>query len=407
MIAAIRNDPEQNMTSKGHDMFNGSRHRRNPAKRGEAAQSRRSHRRLSNGAVRLGSLLLSSALLAGTPLSSVSAASGDDKATASTGETYSKANDIPPRLQWTANFGYCGEVSLISAGLYYGQYVSQYEARSIASKKTDQSKEGSQLLLGVNDAYAASQMHLNAVQWNSTSTQNPQNFLAWVKENVASGYPVIISVFENRHSFDGSNDENAGDTEYDHIVQVTGISSQHPLSKPAAYYADDVITLSDNGLWSPTGQPSYVYRYASGAFQANRREANSTSHPIYSLPRDGSNYGVAITGIIDHDGKTLPVRLSTDRKFEKPAMREGSNTRPQAEDLTLTAKVSGLKPGLSYKLYRYNSFQSVPNSGFNANASKADRIWTINIQAGSTYTVQEKIRSDQIAVYRAVPDTAP
>jgi hypothetical protein len=40
-------------------------------------------------------------------------------------------NNIPPRLQWEANFGYCGEVSLISAGLYYGQYLSQYDARAI------------------------------------------------------------------------------------------------------------------------------------------------------------------------------------------------------------------------------------------------------------------------------------
>ncbi|MBB6486915.1 C39 family peptidase [Rhizobium lusitanum] len=376
-------------------------------KQAPAAHSEASRLRLSNATARLGALLLSSTLVVCAPLSSVWSASGDDKAPKSTGGTFDKANDIPPRLQWTANFGYCGEVSFISAGLYYGQYVSQYDARSIASKNADQSKEGSQLLLGVNDAYAASQMHLNAVQWKSTSTADPKNFLAWVKENVASGYPVIISVFENRHSFDGSNDENAGDAEYDHIVQVTGISSKHPLSKPSVYDADDVMTLSDNGLWSPTGQPAYVYRYASGAFQANRKEANSETHPIYSLPREGSNYGVAITGIIDHDGKTLPVRLSTDRKFEKPAMREGSNTRPQAEDLTLTVMVSGLTPGLSYKLYRYSSFQSVPSSGFNASAAKADRTWTINIQAGSTYIVKEKIRSDQIAVYRAVPDTAP
>ncbi len=32
--------------------------------------------------------------------------------------------DIPPRFQWNANNGYCGEVSFISAGLYYGQYCS-------------------------------------------------------------------------------------------------------------------------------------------------------------------------------------------------------------------------------------------------------------------------------------------
>ncbi len=41
--------------------------------------------------------------------------------------------DIPPRYQWNANNGYCGETSFISAGLYYGQYCSQWKARDIAS----------------------------------------------------------------------------------------------------------------------------------------------------------------------------------------------------------------------------------------------------------------------------------
>ena len=40
---------------------------------------------------------------------------------------YKLKNDIPLRIQWDANSGYCGEVSMISAGLYYGQYLSQYD----------------------------------------------------------------------------------------------------------------------------------------------------------------------------------------------------------------------------------------------------------------------------------------
>ncbi|AEA68430.1 Hypothetical protein; putative exported protein [Pseudomonas brassicacearum subsp. brassicacearum NFM421] len=67
-------------------------------------------------------------------------------------------NDIPPRLQWEANYGYCGETALISAGLYYGQYVSQFDARAIASPNVKQSKRGSQLLLGRNDGATAAQM---------------------------------------------------------------------------------------------------------------------------------------------------------------------------------------------------------------------------------------------------------
>ncbi|RUY27369.1 hypothetical protein EN978_25175 [Mesorhizobium sp. M7A.F.Ca.US.001.04.1.1] len=320
---------------------------------------------------------------------------------------YGKANDIPPRLQWTANFGYCGEVALISAGLYFGQYVSQYDARSIASKNTDQSKQGSQLLIGINDSYGAAQMHLRAVEWANGTAPNTNKFLAWVKANVAYGYPVIIGVYENQDTFEGSNDLNAGDAEYDHIVPVIGVSSRHPLTNSATYYDDDVITFSDNGLWNRAGQPTYIYSYPFEALLATRKQANSKSHPVYSLASGGSNYGIAITGIIDHDGEALPVRLSTDLNYENPVMKEGANTRPLPHDVELTVTVSGLRPGIPYNLYRYDSFQSVPNSAFNAAEKQAQRKWKINIKSGSAFSMKEVISSSQTVIYRAVPETAP
>ena len=38
--------------------------------------------------------------------------------------------DMPPRVQWQDNDGYCGETSVQMAALYYGAYVSQYVARA-------------------------------------------------------------------------------------------------------------------------------------------------------------------------------------------------------------------------------------------------------------------------------------
>ncbi|WP_223529238.1 MULTISPECIES: hypothetical protein [Pseudomonas] len=111
--------------------------------------------------------------------------------------------------------------------------------------------------------------------------------------------------------------------------------------------------------------------------------------------------------VIDRDGKTLPVRLTTDANEEKPAMGEGSSTRPASAKVNLTVTVSGLKPGVPYNLYRYDSFDNVPESGFNAKASKAEKHWEIDSKEGSTYVLKETIRSDQVAVYRAVPVTVP
>src|SRR5579859_6230620 len=91
--------------------------------------------------------------------SGTAVASSTPVASARSTAIYSAAVDMPPRFQWNENFGYCGEVALISAGLFYGQYLSQYDARATASSKP-QYRSSSQLLLGVNDTHAAAGMHL-------------------------------------------------------------------------------------------------------------------------------------------------------------------------------------------------------------------------------------------------------
>jgi len=321
--------------------------------------------------------------------------------------TYTAGSKLPPRIQWDANFGYCGEVSFISAGLNYGQYISQYDARALASKNARQSLESSQLLLGVNDVAAAKAMHLNATAFNTAQKPTSTAFLSWVKSNVTAGYPVVIGVFTNQSRFYGTTNLNAGDTEYDHIVAVTGITSTHPLTGPTTYYPDDVLTVNDNGEWTGTnGQPQNVFSYPFGAFATTRQKANAKTGPVYSL-KNGADYGIAITGIIDLSRETVPVRLTTSANAETPPMVEGSDTRPAAKPVTLTVTVSNLKPGTTYTLYRYNTMANVPDANINANAAKAAQKWTITIPSGSTYTMTQTINSNETAVYRAVPAGAP
>lgn len=325
--------------------------------------------------------------------------------------TYTAGSRLPPRIQWNANYGYCGETAFVSAGLYYGQYISQYDARAIASKNTRQSLESSQLLLGVNDVAAAKAMHLNATAFNTARQPTSKAFLTWVKSNVVAGSPVVIGVFANQSRFYGTANLNAGDTEYDHIVTVTGITSTRPLTGPTTvptmYYADDVLTFNDVGLWTGTnGLPQNSFSYPFGTFATTRQRANSKTGAVYSL-KSGADYGIAITGIIDLNRDTVPVRLTTSVNAETPTMVDGSNTRPAAKPVTLTITVSGLKPGTTYNLYRYSSMANVPDSKFNANAAKAAQKWTITIPSGSTFTMTQTINSNEIAVYRAVPAGAP
>lgn len=313
-------------------------------------------------------------------------------------------NDVATRLQWNQNSGYCGEVSLISAGLYYGQYISQYDVREVAGKNAPQNE--TQLLLGVNDQYAASQMHLNAVAWDTAKEKNTHQFLQWVKQNVIQGYPVAIGVFTNEYLFYGHLDPSAGDDAYDHIVCVTGISSNRSLTNPN-YYGSDTLHFSDHGFWTDDAVPCYHFRYKFSPFQADRQEANAKNGPIYSLSDSGSNYGIAITGIMDLNGDTLPLRVDTQVNSEMPEIEEQSNIRPSPMPLLLTLTASQLEPGVSYILYRYNTLESVPDSDFNAHASQAFQSWQIHIDSGSTYVTTQEISSNEIAVYRLVKASAP
>lgn len=300
-------------------------------------------------------------------------------------------NDIPARLQWNANFGYCGETSLISAGLYYGQWASQYAVRAIASDGIPQNQRGSQLLLGVNAEKAAVAMHLSSATWKAPSS-SPPAFLAWVEANVALHRPVVIGIYTNEYRFYGKTNPQAGDSAYDHIVPVVAAGGGS-------------LTFSDNGLW---GRPRpYWFAYPYSSFARTRAQANAPTAPQYSLPAGVGDYGIAILGVNDPAGETVPVRLATNVDYEKPEITDDSSVRPKAMPLVLTVTVSGLKAGTPYTLYRYDRFADVPDARFNANAARASKRWAIRLSAGSSFIVRERIMSDRVAVYRAVPSSAP
>jgi hypothetical protein len=315
-------------------------------------------------------------------------------------------DDIGPRYQWNHNYGYCGEVSEISAGLYYGQYVSQYDARA-AADDVPQNRYRSQLLLGVNALQAAENMHLRAVARTGKFNRSTDDFLEWVKGNVLLGRPVAIGIYMNQFRFYGNRKPDAGSPQYDHIVPVIGVASYRPGDE-RGYFPDDAITFSDNGEWSSSRREAkYYFSYAFGAFQKNRREANAHEGPIYSLTDDNRDFGIAILGVKDGDNETLPVRVTTNINYELPQIAQGSSERPKAEPLVLTVTVSGLTQGEEYNLYRYKTLASIPNRGFNKFASRAYETWTIKGRAGGKFVMTEKIMSDEVAAYRAVAANAP
>jgi hypothetical protein len=316
-----------------------------------------------------------------------------------------KRNDILPRFQWNHNYGYCGEVSMISAGLYYGQYLSQYDARAAASN-APQNEARSQLLLGVNDMRAAAHMHLAGIAWTDPSRDNADRFLVWVKGHVVLGEPVAIGIYMNQFRFYHKHNPWAGSPQYDHIVPVIGIRSDQ-LRNKSTYLPNDEILFSDNGEWGSLHDARYFFAYRFEDFTKTRREANAPNGPIYSLASKAPDFAVAITGVIDRNHETVPVRVATNLNYELPQIAEGSSRRPRPEPLVLTVTVSGMKDGTVYNLYRYDRLNAIPNGAFNAHAAGAQQKWVIAAGASGRYAMTQRIMSDEVAAYRAVPVDAP
>jgi hypothetical protein len=298
--------------------------------------------------------------------------------------------NVPIREEWNVNKGYCGECDIIAAGMVYGQYCSQSTARELAWEATDlddrpDDPQQCQLLLGDNDAGVAAAMKLAYAEYPGGDTS--QDFLVWVKQQVMQGHGVSIGLFMNQSYFYQNPDPAAGDTEYDHIVSVTKIVSSH---SDGLYHGDDVIYFSDNGLSSDSDHGTFHMTF--DQLLKSRADANANDGPIYSLRNDGKDYGMAVSGTQDPAHETLPVRVDASQKSEP---------QPPAP-IQLTVAISNLTPGQQYVLYQYDDFSSVPASKFNGHASSA-KTKTVFTATGSSQTFTITVRSDQTAVFRAVP----
>lgn len=324
---------------------------------------------------------------------------------------YTWDSSIPARLQWLHNDGYCGEVSTIMALLKYGNYMSQYDLRVIASKYStlgdpNKPQQTQFYLVGSNDESSSSAVKLNSIEYDH-SIRSAQEYLTWCKKMIRKGYTITITVYMNYYLFYGITDVNAGERDYDHIVSVSKIESNYDDD---LYHDDDIITLEDHGLWAPrkTG-PQYLFSYTFKEFPGTREDANTqTLNKIYTLPSSFSagQFGICHTGVIDLNKELLPITVNTNINYESPEIPNHSETRPPSLNITLTITVSDLNPNTNYVLYKYDDESKVPIKDFNKNKNNAIKVIAFtsseNNTTTNTYTITEEILSNEKAFYRAV-----
>lgn len=302
--------------------------------------------------------------------------------------------------QWNANNGYCGEASLISAGLANGQYMSQADTRLACGAFMGKASDGTgasllqsgglgatavnynaQMLLedagagvsGENDfgqgARCAANSGLEATTYPfetgyktvNTGVSGVQDYLSWIKAEMIAGHHVTIGVVWN----------GGDDAQYDHIVSVVKIGTNHDVNDPS-YYPDDVLYFDDHGLytlqfdyedgWEFTDNPAspvgaggddkgctpYLFAYTFDTIAKTRKAANKTNAPAYSLiipssaeisviagnsAREGDglvqingphNYALSVHGPLDTADQTQKVSLKivSSRSLQKGVWTE-------------------------------------------------------------------------------------
>ncbi|KAJ3295546.1 hypothetical protein HK104_002562 [Borealophlyctis nickersoniae] len=187
---------------------------------------------------------------------------------------------LPPRLQWTDHYGYCGETSLQTALLPHGIYISQYLIRSVVAGTTDmdrQTVQESQLLLGANNTEAVlDKLGIVYEYWKAVDRDpNYKQFLGWCKNMVMekNGW----SVSSRCH--------------YDHLLLITGFSSRLDTS---TYNGNDTVTYNSNLEPYPITTP--LYKFHDTRNQTDRK--SNTSKATNWVPNDaGCCWGLAIMGV--------------------------------------------------------------------------------------------------------------
>jgi hypothetical protein len=250
-----------------------------------------------------------------------------------------------PFYQWENDNAYCGEVSMIQAGLNNGQWMSQFNARLVCGATLPKSTSSlsqsgpdgwcsnynnlpnynAQLLIEdpdssvivsgtspyANAAVCLANSRLSGTTYPySTGFQSPNlditgyhDYMSWVKSEVIAGHQVTLGVLLKYGT----------DPQYDHEVSVIAIRTTH---LDAIYDDNDVLYFDDHGGYTlvrnnlnkgnpaiPYGAGSdskgctpYVFGYTFGSLAQARKGASAGSAQAYSIIIPGVNPTYTSTG---------------------------------------------------------------------------------------------------------------
>jgi len=270
---------------------------------------------------------------------------------------YTKVLPLKPRQQWNINGGFCGALSVQSAALAFGAWISQDLVRKATpqGKGHGSAKEGYEVLPG-NIADSARNLKLAAEEWDYTQSK-PQieGYKRWLKKHLSQGHPVVMFPMCKGDAHLPYNGSNPNGGRFDHVEPLWGIGSDHPLDDDKVYGSDWILHGSDQDL--ETYYRTFDSLQDTTAMDGNCKDAQAgfRRNEMYPCLYDQVVYGLAITGLLTKG--TLPTTLAVDRQdepnvrfFQRPAELHG------------TVTVSGLQKGGKYVLCRFSGTHAVPVS---------------------------------------------
>lgn len=214
--------------------------------------------------------------------------------------------------------------------------------------------------------------------------------MSWTKAHVMAGRPVIWGVYVS--------DTDASWNRYDHILPVTGYctTAASPTRASPVTDSDEFELPSLFAL-----RPPWRTAKSLPAAAVDPPTPQSCSYDTLEggcLPLK-TNYGVAVNGIQDADGVSLPVRLAVTGSSERNV---AAGKKPNMIRGTVT--VSGLTAGSSYRIFRFDTTAGVPSKGGAAALFNSTPDSSFDFVAkGDPFVWKDKtkIKSDGVAYYRA------
>ncbi|CAF2832358.1 unnamed protein product [Rotaria sp. Silwood2] len=183
------------------------------------------------------------------------------------------------------------------------------------------------------------------------------------------------------------------DDYYDHIMPAIGVRFRDENK----YDPDDILIY-----FNLFHQRLIERKMSENDLAATRKTCRKHCGEGGCIPLD-IDFGIAVTGIIDEDHVTLPVRLYVSA-WDEPNLHPAYNQSPIEMNGVVT--IRDLIVGKSYVLLRYSSYEYVPTKGTINDflLSKFDEKHAF-VANDTTYSYEDpkKIPSTGSVYYRCVP----